>query len=118
MQCIPAPADAISHPFTVMSHTAASVHRHLGRSGKRKPGLGKSIALDIARGLAFLHTHRIVHMVSHGASTGAARVSWGTASEQTLQDAVQCSFKAVLWGLPNICSSQADCLYSLSDSGV
>ena len=26
------------------------------------PGLGKRIALDIARGLHFLHTHRIVHM--------------------------------------------------------
>ncbi len=31
--------------------------------GRPQPGLGKRIALDIARGLAFLHTHRIVHLV-------------------------------------------------------
>jgi serine/threonine protein kinase len=28
------------------------------------PGLGRRIALDVARGLHFLHTNRIVHMVS------------------------------------------------------
>jgi hypothetical protein len=56
--------DAVGTPC-FDSHTADSVLRRLGRSGKRKPGLGKSIALDIARGLAFLHTHRIVHLVGH-----------------------------------------------------
>lgn len=28
------------------------------------PGLGRRIALDVARGLHFLHTNRIVHMVA------------------------------------------------------
>ena len=28
------------------------------------PGLGRRIALDVARGLHFLHTNRIVHMVT------------------------------------------------------
>ena len=32
-------------------------------AGPPEAGLGKRIALDIARGLHFLHTHRIVHMV-------------------------------------------------------
>ena len=32
-------------------------------AGLPEAGLGKRIALDIARGLHFLHTHRIVHMV-------------------------------------------------------
>jgi hypothetical protein len=31
--------------------------------GRPQPGLGKQIALDIARGLAFMHTHCIVHLV-------------------------------------------------------
>lgn len=28
----------------------------------RQPGLGKAIALDVARGLAFLHHRHIVHL--------------------------------------------------------
>ena len=52
-------------PAGVIRLRCCDAHRHSGRSGKRKPGLGKSIALDIARGLAFLHTHRIVHLASH-----------------------------------------------------
>lgn len=31
--------------------------------GRPQPGLGKQIALDIARGLAFMHNHCIVHLV-------------------------------------------------------
>ena len=34
------------------------------RSGNQVPGLGRRIALDVARGLHFLHTNRIVHMVT------------------------------------------------------
>jgi hypothetical protein len=74
LQCVSKLTRTLHTPW-FNSHIAASVHRHLGRSGKRKPGLGKSIALDIARGLAFLHTHRIVHLVSRGASTAAIRVT-------------------------------------------
>ena len=36
--------------------------RCLFRDTAGQPGLGKRIALDIACGLNFLHTHRIVHM--------------------------------------------------------
>ncbi len=32
------------------------------RTSHRLPGLGKNIALDIARGLAFLHSQHIVHL--------------------------------------------------------
>lgn len=31
--------------------------------GRPQPGRGKQIALDIARGLAFMHAHCIVHLV-------------------------------------------------------
>lgn len=38
--------------------------RHCRQSGAgRRPGLGKQIALDIARGLEFLHSQHIVHLV-------------------------------------------------------
>ena len=36
--------------------------------GRPDHGMGKRIALDIARGMAFLHTHRIVHMVCNQCS--------------------------------------------------
>jgi hypothetical protein len=53
-----------SMPSHATTTSAVTVPRHVERGSRRRPGLGKSIALDIARGLAFLHTHRIVHLVS------------------------------------------------------
>lgn len=48
----------------VSSEHAACVlcGRQYGDSGRRQPGLGKAIALDIARGLAFLHARHVVHL--------------------------------------------------------
>jgi serine/threonine protein kinase len=31
-------------------------------NGLPVPGMGKKVALDVARGLVFLHSHRIVHL--------------------------------------------------------
>lgn len=62
-------ADAHSDCLPVSAGAAAADHRHdlcyrAPWVGSRpQPGLGKQIALDIARGLAFMHTHCIVHLV-------------------------------------------------------
>lgn len=57
--------------FTVMRLPGKGAHLatlclpfHRCRHGNQVPGLGRRIALDVARGLHFLHTSRIVHMVS------------------------------------------------------
>lgn len=36
--------------------------RRSSASAQWEPGLGKAIALDVARGLAFLHQRHIVHL--------------------------------------------------------
>ena len=44
----------------MFSHTQC-IRNQTSGGGDAVPGVGKRIALDVARGLYFLHSHRIIH---------------------------------------------------------
>ncbi len=66
---------AASDVFTVRILSSVRCCRLPPLGGRSQPGLGKRIALDIARGLAFLHTHRIVHLVQFYRAPGST-LTW------------------------------------------
>ena len=75
----------------MLSHLL-TIHRSDG--SKRTPGLAQKIALDIARGLQFLHERHIVHLDLKSPNGEAAAASTGLKLGSRLQSCLQPFAKA------------------------
>lgn len=88
--------------------------------GTRAPGLGRRIALDIARGLHFLHARRIVHNDLKSANILLARDQTAKIADVGLAKIMRRDFLSTLfhvgtfaWAAPEVGAQLQDCLVML-----